>query len=265
MLFFLACTAEAFTLQNPSTTLFPTSEATGVASFKDLSFALSMSSTEESQGTVNIEFPFDDRAVRFAYDEWRIAFNKGDFDPVRFENFSKNYKALVVENLKERQKAINEGREPPVFRSLSEFGDWSSDEMNEGVRAGPGLDIGQTDPPRPTQVVSELDEKAIQCAYDEWRIAFNKGDFDEVRYLQFKTNYIAMTKENLRARKAAIDAGLQPPTFKSLNEFGDWSLEEFQQANAATTDRPAAAECARRSLSYCTRDAASIELWNAAS
>ena len=222
----LDATVHAFT---PS--LSSTAKTTTMAPAKDAQpLVVSMSATEESQGTINIEFPFDDRAVRFAYDEWRIAFNKGDFDPIRFEYFTQNYKALVVQNLKERQKAINEGREPPIFRSLSEFGDWSQDEMNEGYRAGPALNSGSGDVPRPTEVVNQLDETAIMSAYEEWRVAFNKGDFDMTRYEQFKTNYIAMTKENLRARRAAIDAGLQPPTFKSLNEYGDWSLQEFQQA-----------------------------------
>ena len=69
-----------------------------------------------------------DSAARLAYDEWRKEFNKGAFDPVRFENFKANYEAITVANVKAKKQARDEGNPSPNLLSLNEFGDYSAAE-----------------------------------------------------------------------------------------------------------------------------------------
>jgi hypothetical protein len=80
-------------------------------------------------------FPYGNDAVRFAYDEWRLKFAKGAFDPVRFESFQTNFKALTTANLEARNKAFADGSGPPTWMSLNEYGDYSMadyEAMNRG-------------------------------------------------------------------------------------------------------------------------------------
>lgn len=72
------------------------------------------------------------------------------------------------------------------------------------------------------------DDDEVRSAYDEWRFMYNKGPFDAIRFEQFKSNYVALTVENLRARREAVDTGRQAPEWRKLNEFGDFSMEEFE-------------------------------------
>ena len=74
-------------------------------------------------------------------------------------------------------------------------------------------------------------DAAARLAYDEWRNQFNKGDFDEVRYPNFKANYEAITVANVVAKKRARETGsTEPLPLMTLNEFGDYSEEEYKQA-----------------------------------
>ena len=54
-----------------------------------------------------------DDAINFAYEQWRAKFGRGDFDPVRFENFVINYKLLMSANIQAKDSALAEGRAPP--------------------------------------------------------------------------------------------------------------------------------------------------------
>lgn len=62
-------------------------------------------------------------------------------------------------------------------------------------------------------------DDGVRNAYDGWRKQYEKGDFDEVRYEAFKENFEAIT--------AANEANTDGPTL-SLNEFGDFTAEEYQ-------------------------------------
>jgi len=81
-----------------------------------------------------ITFPFSDRQVRFAYDEWRLIYNKGDYDAERFENFKTNHKTLTISNLKARAKAAADGRPVPQWMSLNGYVDYSLDEYESMMR-----------------------------------------------------------------------------------------------------------------------------------
>jgi hypothetical protein len=90
------------------------------------------SSAEASNSPLT--FPFSDRQVRFAYDEWRLIYNKGDYDAERFESFKTNHKTLTISNLKAREKAAGDGRPIPQWMSLNGYGDYSLDEYEAMMR-----------------------------------------------------------------------------------------------------------------------------------
>ena len=71
------------------------------------------------------------------------------------------------------------------------------------------------------------DDDEVRSAYDEWRFTYNKGVFDAKRFEQFKSNYVALTVENLRARQDSVTNGTPAPEWRKLNEFDDYSMEEF--------------------------------------
>ena len=74
-------------------------------------------------------FPYDDGAIRYAYDEWRLIYGKGDFDSDRFENFTANHRTLINANIKARENAVQQGITTlPQWMSLNEYGDYSLDE-----------------------------------------------------------------------------------------------------------------------------------------
>ena len=78
------------------------------------------------------------------------------------------------------------------------------------------------------EIAFPYDEEAIRFAYDGWRSIYGKGESDATRYEQFKQNYMALTVANLKAKKQAETSGVQAPDWQTLNEFGDFSLEEFE-------------------------------------
>jgi hypothetical protein len=69
-------------------------------------------------------------------------------------------------------------------------------------------------------------DAASRLAYDEWREQYQKGAFDDTRYQSFKTNYEAITVANVSAKKVAREKG-EEPRLMSLNEYGDYSEEEY--------------------------------------
>jgi len=72
-------------------------------------------------------------------------------------------------------------------------------------------------------------DSAARLAYDEWRAKFNKGDFDAKRYEHFKANYEQITVANVSAKKKARDEGTEATALMTLNEYGDFSEEEYRQ------------------------------------
>lgn len=79
-------------------------------------------------------------------------------------------------------------------------------------------------------------DAAARMAYDEWRQNFNKGNFDGKRYEQFKNNYEALTAANMGAKKRARDDGTGTVDLLTLNEFGDYSAEEYEALQANDSD-----------------------------
>jgi hypothetical protein len=85
-----------------------------------------------SQGDV----PLDTKSIIAAYEEWRRKFRKGDFDIRRFHNFENNYRVLTAANIKARDKALADGKTPPQWLELNEFGDYARDEYKAMLEKG---------------------------------------------------------------------------------------------------------------------------------
>jgi hypothetical protein len=67
----------------------------------------------------------------------------------------------------------------------------------------------------PSQSLSSTDvsipyDAAARLAYDEWRAAHKKGDYDEAKFFNFKAKYLAVTSDNMAAKKVARDTGTEP-------------------------------------------------------
>lgn len=82
-------------------------------------------------------------------------------------------------------------------------------------------------------------DAAARNAYDEWRAQYNKGDFDDARYSSFKSNYEAITVANIVAKKAARDSSADAPRLLTLNEFGDYTAEEYEAMQAGSAESTA--------------------------
>jgi hypothetical protein len=116
-------------------------------------------------------FPYDNDAIRFAYDEWRFQFGKRSFDPARFESFKANFKTLTIANLQARDKAYSEGRQPPAWMNLNEYGDFSMEEyeatkrpvpMTTPISPPPPPPSFQQPPPPPMQTQASFGAPALQ-------------------------------------------------------------------------------------------------------
>lgn len=92
-----------------------------------------------------------------------------------------------------------------------------------------------------TSDVSIPYDAAARLAYDEWRAKYDKGNFDNSRYPIFKANYEAITVANVVSKAQARQEGSEAPSLLTLNEFGDFTEEEYRkameksQSSAATT------------------------------
>ena len=97
-------------------------------------------------------------------------------------------------------------------------------------------------PFRPTVLLTSLDsasrtgntvpgdsEDAIVKAYEDWRSHHKKGAYDAARYENFKTNYLALAGANAAAMKQARDQGRAAPEPLKLNEYGDYSIDEYKK------------------------------------
>ena len=72
------------------------------------------------------------------------------------------------------------------------------------------------------------EETLLLQAYEEWRIKFGRGGFDPIRYEYFKYNYRALMSFNASALFRARFKGRPEPLPMELNEYGDYSIEEFK-------------------------------------
>ena len=70
-------------------------------------------------------------------------------------------------------------------------------------------------------------DDSIRKAYDSWRLTYNKGTFDAMRYENFKRNYVKLSDANTAAMKKARMHGVPLPKPLELNEFGDCSTAEY--------------------------------------
>ena len=71
-------------------------------------------------------------------------------------------------------------------------------------------------------------DQVLQEEYSKWRLKYNKGDFDAVRFENFKTNFMAVTVRNNMERTRARLNGEAMPSPIARNEFGDCSSEEYR-------------------------------------
>jgi Cathepsin propeptide inhibitor domain (I29) len=106
----------------------------------------------------DVSIPYD-AAARLAYDQWRVDFNKGDFDPVRFKIFKDNYEIVTVANVKAKKKAREEGTVSLSLMSLNEFGDWTQEEYFRAQQQDDDPSIGA---PQPT-TTSDILGKAVEA------------------------------------------------------------------------------------------------------
>ena len=71
------------------------------------------------------------------------------------------------------------------------------------------------------------DEDTILTVYEAWRQEYAKGDFDNLRYQNFRENYIKLMTANAAELTVARDMGDPDPIPLTLNEFGDLSPDEY--------------------------------------
>lgn len=128
-------------------------------------------SNVDAESTSSIVFPFNDAQVRFAYDEWRLVYGKGDFDAVRFENFKTNHKTLTISNLKARKKAARDGRPVPQWMSLNEYGDYSLDEYEAMLR-------GET---QRENILQQGQNLASKLMNGDFSMDYNNGQAEETQ------------------------------------------------------------------------------------
>ena len=70
-------------------------------------------------------------------------------------------------------------------------------------------------------------DAAARLAYDEWCQKYNKPQ-DSKRYVFFKKNYETITVANVAAKKQARETGQEQAAILTLNEYGDFSEEEYK-------------------------------------
>ena len=207
---------------------------------------------------------------RKAYDDWRAEFGKGEFDPARYENFKVNYIKVMDANAAAFAAASAKGEADPEPQKLNEYGDFPAEEyeaMLDRQKEEYDALLSSQKQPEPSYETAKLeqeetgnipappegqltedekilggDEKWHRKAYDDWRVEFGKGEFDPARYENFKVNYAAIMDANAAAAAEASAKGESAPDPKKLNEYGDFSMEEYElmlssqgQANSPST------------------------------
>jgi hypothetical protein len=72
-------------------------------------------------------------------------------------------------------------------------------------------------------------DAAARLAYDDWCKTYGKP-FDASRYEVFKDNYLAITVMNVSTKKQARESGDENPSLLALNEYADFTAEEYEAA-----------------------------------
>lgn len=75
---------------------------------------------------------------------------------------------------------------------------------------------------------NSYEEGLLLEAYNSWRQQYNKGNYDPVRYNDFRLNFIKLTAANAAELKNARETGKPDPIPMILNEYGDYSPEEYK-------------------------------------
>ena len=135
-------------------------------------FASEVDTDGTSSSSSSPTFPFSDRQVRFAYDEWRLIYDKGDYDPKRFESFKANHRTLVMSNLKAREKAAQDGRPIPQWMSLNEYGDCSMDEYEAMLR-------GEQPKSDKSTSYSTSEASGTQAVHNDYSMNYSNGQVSE--------------------------------------------------------------------------------------
>ena len=134
-------------------------------------------------GSDDVSVPYD-AAARLAYDAWLKEFNKGEFNPTRYEQFKSNYEALTAANMAAKKKARDDGTGTVDLLTLNEYGDFSAAEY-EAMQSGgtppttaepssPGTDImGKAMEAVESQVeASNALEEAAEALAEEEEVRF---------------------------------------------------------------------------------------------
>mmetsp|Transcript_56827 Transcript_56827/g.64406 ORF Transcript_56827/g.64406 Transcript_56827/m.64406 type:complete len:1252 (+) Transcript_56827:72-3827(+) len=72
-----------------------------------------------------------------------------------------------------------------------------------------------------------VDDNELFEAYSDWREEYVKGDFDSIRFQNFHHNFLKLILVNSAEIKNARESGNPDPIPKTLNEYGDYSVDEF--------------------------------------
>lgn len=99
-------------------------------------------------------------------------------------------------------------------------------------------------------------EENIREEYARWRQKYYKGEFDAIRYENFKANFMAVTVRNNMERSRARQNGESAPSPIALNEYGDCSADEYRAAMGQQQNNSNASSGPRRVASSNTRPAA---------
>lgn len=111
----------------------------------------------------DVSIPYD-AAARLAYDEWRAQFNKGDFDPKRFESFKTNYETITVANVVAKKKAREEGTVSLSLMALNEFGDLSEEEYQKATTTAAAAATTEQSTPPTVTTTGDVLSKAVEAA-----------------------------------------------------------------------------------------------------
>lgn len=103
------------------------------------------------------------------YEDWRIKFGKGDFDPERYANFKTNYASLMEQNKAECDAARSQGKPDPIPRELDETGDCPADEYrNELKNSLQTLSSSEEEPNGGIDVDRDfLEEKSMTVSFQQ--------------------------------------------------------------------------------------------------
>lgn len=75
----------------------------------------------------------NDEIIREEYAKWRRKYSRGDFDPVRSQNFKANFLAVTARNNMESNRARQNGQMAPSPIQLNEYGDCSAGEYRQAM------------------------------------------------------------------------------------------------------------------------------------